>query len=120
MAILSKFRDGEAIVVDDLAMAGPKTKEFAALLKTLNVAGKTVLVGTVEGDQNVYKSARNIEGVRVLPAAEFNTYMVLRQKRLVLSKAAFEMLREKSKTQLNEIKAFREKTQTAEQAQAGK
>ena len=120
MAILSKFRDGEAIVVDDLAMAGPKTKEFAALLKALNVTGKTVLVGTVEGDQNVYKSARNIEGVRVLPAGEFNTYMVLRQKRLVLSKAAFELLREKSKTQLSGIKTFREQTQTAEQAKAGK
>ena len=46
----------------------------------------TVLIGTDELDPNVYKSARNIEGVKVLPAAEFNCYTVLKQKRLVLTR----------------------------------
>jgi large subunit ribosomal protein L4 len=53
----------------------------------------TFLIGTAELDRTLYRSARNIEGVEVLPAAEFNAYMVLRQKRLVLTRAALEALR---------------------------
>ena len=51
-----------------------------------------MLIGTAGLDPNVYKSARNIEGVKVLPAAEFNCYTVLKQKRLVLTRAALEAL----------------------------
>ena len=91
MAILSKLRDKETIVIDDLGMTVPKTKEIADLLATLKVT--KCLIGTNGLDQMVYKSARNIEGVKVLPAAEFNTYSVLAKKHLVLTKAALESLR---------------------------
>lgn len=106
MAILSKFRDGEAVIVDDLALTGPKTKEITRVLKAIKVGKKTteagdkdvtladvtVLIGTAGLDVNVYKSARNIEGVKVLPAGEFNCYTVLKQKRLLLTRAALESL----------------------------
>jgi large subunit ribosomal protein L4 len=107
MALLSKFADGEAVILNELAVAEPKTKAVAGVLKSVtigtakNEAGverpltlldTTVLIGTAGLDQNVYKSARNLEGVKVLPAAEFNCYTVLKQKRLVLTKAAFESL----------------------------
>lgn len=108
MAILSKFRDGEAVVLDELAIAAPKTKDVTAVLKAIKVgtkateagekpvtlADQTVLIGTEGLDLNVYKSARNLEGVKVLPVGEFNCYRVLRHKRLVLTKAAFEYLRD--------------------------
>src|SRR5579884_3058901 len=42
MAILSKFRDGEAVVIDDLTVAAPKTKEVAAVLKAIKAGKKTV------------------------------------------------------------------------------
>jgi large subunit ribosomal protein L4 len=108
MAILSKFVDGEAVILDELNLTAPKTKDVLAVLKAVktgkktNAAGvekdvtlldSTVLIGTAALDPNVYKSARNIEGVKVLPAAEFNCYTVLKQKRLVLTKAALEALR---------------------------
>lgn len=111
MAILSKFMDGQAVILDELSLAAPKTKEVVGVLKAIKVGKKTkktdqgekdievtladttVLIGTEKLDPNVYKSARNIEGVKVLPAAEFNCYTVLKQKRLVLTKAAFEALR---------------------------
>lgn len=108
MAILSKFRDGEAIILDDLTIAAPKTKEVVGVLKAIKIGKKTnsagvekdvtlldtsVLIGTNGLDQNVYRSARNIEGVKVLPAAEFNCYTVLKQKRLVLTRAALDYLR---------------------------
>jgi large subunit ribosomal protein L4 len=107
MAILSKFIDKEAVILDDLAISTPKTKEIVGVLKAIKVGKKTtekgerdvtlhdttVLIGTAGLDQNVYKSARNIEGVKVLPAAEFNCFTVLKQRRLLLTKAALEFLK---------------------------
>src|SRR5580698_9194240 len=108
MAILSKFLDKEAVIVDELTMTAPKTKEIVGVLKAIKVGKKvteagekdialldtTVLIGTDKLDSNVYKSARNIEGVKVLPVAEFNCYAVLKQKRLVLTQAALNVLRD--------------------------
>lgn len=107
MAVLSKFMDGQAVIVEDFGLASPKTKEMAGVLKAIKVGKKTteqgekdvslldttVLIGTDKLDPNVYKSARNIDGVKVLPAAEFNCYTVLKQKRLVLTRSALEALR---------------------------
>jgi large subunit ribosomal protein L4 len=95
MAILSKFQDNEAIVLDDLSVPQIKTKQVAAVLKALKLQGTTCLVGTAGYDMNLYKSARNIPEVKVLPATEFNAYVVLRQKRLVLTRAALDELRKK-------------------------
>ncbi len=112
MAVLSKLLDNEVVVLDELNIAAPKTKEVVAVLKAIKVGKKntdkgevdvtlhdtTVLIGTEKLDRNVYRSARNIEGVKVLPAAEFNCYTVLKQKRLVLTKAALEALRAAGKS----------------------
>jgi len=106
MAILSKFLDKEAVILDELVMTAPKTKEITGVLKAIKIGKKatetgekdvslfdtTVLIGTAGLDQNIYKSARNIEGVKVLPAGEFNCYTVLKQRRLVLTRAALEAL----------------------------
>ncbi len=114
-AILSKFQDGEVVIVDELTIAAPKTKDMTAVLNAIKVGKKmvakkatdgtehqveidvtladvSVLIGTATYDVNIYKSGRNIEGVQVMPAAEFNAYTVLKQKRLVLTKAALEVL----------------------------
>jgi large subunit ribosomal protein L4 len=106
MAILSKFLDKEAVVIDQLVLSAPKTKEIASVLKSIKIGTRatetgekdmtlldtTVLIGTDKLDSNIYKSARNIDGVKVLPAAEFNCYTVLKQKRLVLTRAALDAL----------------------------
>jgi large subunit ribosomal protein L4 len=93
MAILSKFQDQEALVVEDLTLPEVKTKQVATLLKALKLQGITCLVGTADYDWNLYLSARNIPEVEVLPASQFNAYTVLRQKRLVLTRAALDELR---------------------------
>jgi large subunit ribosomal protein L4 len=92
MAILSKFQDREAVILDELTLPAPKTKEVAAVLKALKLKGTTCLIGTAGYDATLHRSARNIEGVEILPAKEFNAYTVLRQKRLVLTRAALEEL----------------------------
>jgi large subunit ribosomal protein L4 len=93
MAILSKFQDNEAIVVDELSLTEVKTKQIATLLKALKLNDTTCLLGIADYDDNIYLSARNIEGMKVLPTSQFNAYTVLKQKRLVLTKAALESLR---------------------------
>ena len=97
MAILSKFQDQEAIVVDDLDLQEAKTKQMAAVFKALKIKGLTCLVGTAGRDEKVFRSARNLPGVEVAPTAQFNAYAVLRPKRLLLTKAALEELRNKKK-----------------------
>jgi len=94
MALLSKFQDQEAIVVDDLSLPEIKTQQMAGILKALKLEGMTCLIGTAGRDEKVYKSARNIRGVEVSPAADFNAYNVLRPKRLVLTRAALDELRQ--------------------------
>jgi large subunit ribosomal protein L4 len=103
MAILSKLQDNEAMVIDDLAVNEVKTKPVAGVLKALKLHDATLLIGThsFDGekkpyhDHKLYLSARNIEGVEVLPVAQFNAYTVLKQKKLLLTKAALEELRKK-------------------------
>ncbi len=93
MAILSKFQDQEALVIDDLTLPEIKTKPMAAILKALKLSDTTCLIGTAGRDDVLYRSARNIRGVIVSPTSQFNAYTVLRQKRLLLTRAALEELR---------------------------
>jgi large subunit ribosomal protein L4 len=96
MAILSKFQDQEALILDDLTVGEIKTKPVADVLKALKLQDTTCLLGTADYDKNLYLSARNIRGVEVMPAAQFNAYLVLKQKRLVLTRAALDELRKKA------------------------
>jgi large subunit ribosomal protein L4 len=97
MALLSRFVDQEALILEDLHLAEPKTKKVAEILKALQISGTTCLIGTAgldaKAQEMAYKSARNIRGVVLLPARELNAYAILRPKRLVLTKAALEELR---------------------------
>jgi large subunit ribosomal protein L4 len=98
MAVLSKLQDNEAVILDDtLSLSEIKTRTVAELLEKLKLDETTCLIGTAglnpEEQARVYKSARNIRGVKLLPADQFNAYTVLRQKRLLLTKAALEQLR---------------------------
>lgn len=99
MAILSKLADKEAIIVEDLSLSAPKTKEMAGILKALKLDKITCLIGTAGADKanhdQVYRSARNIRGVEILSTADFNAYTVLKQKRLILTRAALDQLQKK-------------------------
>jgi large subunit ribosomal protein L4 len=93
MAVRSKFEDNEVVIVDELTLTEPKTKQVRTLLKALQVHDMTCLIGTTEYDTNLLLSARNLHEVEVLPTSQFNAYTVLKQKRLVLTRAALDVLR---------------------------
>lgn len=96
MALLSKLQDQETVVIDELKLPEIKTRQMVEILRNLSLEGITCLVGLAadEIDENntVYRSARNIRGVEVTPASQFNAYGVLKPKRLLLTKAALEEL----------------------------
>jgi large subunit ribosomal protein L4 len=85
MALLSKFQDSQAVVLKGWECSEPKTKVVAGFLKAIGLDGKTVLLATDGVNQNVYRSARNIEGVMVLPASDLNAFSLLRQRHLVIT-----------------------------------
>ena len=97
MALLSKFQDQEAVIIDDLSLPEIRTRQVADILKALKLDGASCLIGTAGLDDKVYKSARNIRGVKILPASQLNAYAVLRQKRLLLTRAALDELRQGGK-----------------------
>ncbi|HUS40216.1 MAG: 50S ribosomal protein L4 [Pirellulales bacterium] len=92
MAIASKIQDDQVTVIDELAFAAPATREMATILKALSCDGQSVLVATEQHNENVYKSARNIQCVAVSPVAELNALSVLRPRRLLVTKAALDSI----------------------------
>ena len=86
-ALTYKAKENAIVVVENVAAAfeAPKTKDFVALTKNLQVADKKVLFVLPEANKNVYLSARNLPKVKVSIASNINTYELLDAKSLVLS-----------------------------------
>ena len=86
-ALSSKVRDDEIKVLNELALEEIKTKPVAQMLKALETGRKTLIV-TPESNDTIYRSARNIAGVKVTYAGSLNTYDVLDCDTLLLLKDA--------------------------------
>ena len=92
-ALSSKAAEGEILVVDGLKMDEIKTKTFKNFLNKLGVEGKALVV-TENVDENVIKSARNIEGVETTFANVLSPYMILTNGKMVVDKAALAKIEE--------------------------
>ncbi len=93
MALTTKVTEDDIIVVDGLGFEEIKTAAAVKMLADLGVSDKALIV-TAENDTNVYKSARNIEGVCVSNADVLNVYEILNHKKLIIAKAAIEKIEE--------------------------
>lgn len=96
MALASKIRDNQVVVIDELSFQAPKTKEMAGILKALNCNNTSLLVATAGLDANVYRSARNIDKVTVSPVSELNALCVLMPRKLLVTKAALDAIKERA------------------------
>ena len=92
-ALSAKAAENEIIVVDGLAMDEIKTKAFKGFLDKVGVEGKALVV-TENVDEKVIKSARNIAGVTTTIATILSPYMILTNRKLVVSKAALAKIEE--------------------------
>jgi large subunit ribosomal protein L4 len=90
-ALSAKLKDGAIRVVDQAALAAPKTKDLADRFGKLGLANVLVIDGA-EVNTNFALAARNIPNVDVLPVQGINVYDILRRETLVLTKAAVEAL----------------------------
>ena len=91
-ALSLKAREGQIIVVDDIKLAAPKTKEYLKIAKNLKVDDKKVLLVLASRDNNVYLSARNVPDTYLMSASDLNAYTVLNNKALVLTEASLELI----------------------------
>ena len=92
-ALSAKAAESAIVVIDEIKMDAPKTKEFAAFLKAVGVEGKALVV-TAAADINVVKSGRNIAGCQVTFANLLNVYDIVNAKQLVVDKAALQKIEE--------------------------
>ena len=92
-AFSTKVADEEMIVVDDIKLDSIKTKAMAEMLTKLGTAKKTLIV-TATADEVIYKSARNIEGVKVSPVNALNVYDILNCDSFVVLEAAAKKIEE--------------------------
>ncbi len=92
-ALSSKAQNSEIIVLDELAMNAPKTKDMVDILSSIKTERKTLIVLS-EKDDNVRRSASNIPGVETTFVNAMNVYEILNHTSFVVTKSALEKIEE--------------------------
>ncbi len=87
-AILAKLLSESVVVVDGLVLDKPKTKSFAGILSNLKIE-RSCLVTTGDYDDNLYKSARNLPRVAVMPVEQLNAGDICNHSKVLFTKDAF-------------------------------
>jgi large subunit ribosomal protein L4 len=93
-ALSERLKAGDVLVLDELKLSSPKTKEFVALLRTLQLDGTTLVVAAGR-DQNLLLASRNVPDVDVTTGDSLNTYQVLRYDKLVFTRPAFDKVEQR-------------------------
>ncbi|MFM7034824.1 MAG: 50S ribosomal protein L4 [Planctomycetia bacterium] len=93
MALASRLADDEVRLVDAVSLDAPKTAAIAKLIKSLGLSEQTVLFSLEKHDGNVWKSARNIEGMTVAPVGELNAWSILRPRTIIMTRGAIDAFR---------------------------
>ena len=92
-ALSKKVADGELLVVDEIKVSAPKTKEMEEFRKALKLEKRTVVVMD-EHDENVILAARNLETLSTISVAEINTYEIVANSVVILTKGSVKKLEE--------------------------
>jgi large subunit ribosomal protein L4 len=88
-ALSERLNAGDVLVVDDLKLSSPKTKEFIGVLSALKLDGTALFVAHA-ADKNLALASRNVAQVELTTSDALNTYQVLRSDKLVFTRGAFE------------------------------
>ena len=87
-AILAKLLSNNVVVVDGLNFEKPKTKDFIGVLNNLKIE-RSCLVTINSADVNLYKSAKNVPKVAVMPVSELNAGDICNYRKMLFTKEAF-------------------------------
>ena len=91
-ALATKVSD--MIIVDDIKLATPKTKEMLSLLKNLNLDSNKVLVIVKELDENIILASRNLENVILIDSNEINVLDLIAAEKVLITKEAIDQIEE--------------------------
>jgi large subunit ribosomal protein L4 len=86
-AVLAKLRGNKVIVVDGLTFEKPRTKDFVGVLKSLKI-DRSCVVAVSSHDENIRRSARNVQKIAVLPVADLNAADILNHQQMLFTKDA--------------------------------
>jgi large subunit ribosomal protein L4 len=90
-ALSERLKAGDVVIVDDLKLSAPKTKEVIGIINALEIDGTAIIVATGE-NKNLALAARNLPNVWLTTSETLNTYDVLRPDKLIFTKGAFEKI----------------------------
>ena len=90
-ALLSKFQSGDVRVIDAINLDGPKTKPVAAMFKALGI-DRSVLVAINGRNENIEKSARNIDRTVLTTIDQLNAWEILKNRTLLMTKDGLEKI----------------------------
>jgi large subunit ribosomal protein L4 len=92
-ALSAKVNNNELIVIDELSLAAPKTKDMVNILSSVKAAKKALIV-TADKNENVIRSANNIKGVATAEALGMNVYQILHHDTCIITKDAVQKIEE--------------------------
>lgn len=92
-ALSMKVAEEKIVVVENLELAAPKTKEMVAVLKNLNVDSKALIV-TNGKDETVVRAASNLQGVKTTQSANMNVYDIMNCDKFVVTADAVKAIEE--------------------------
>src|SRR6266536_3228997 len=90
-ALTERLRAGDVLLVNELKLDSPKTKDFVGLLSAFELKG-TALIVAQAADKNLSQASRNIPNVALTTSDALNTYDILRPDKLLFTKSAFEQV----------------------------
>ena len=93
-ALSAKAKDNAIVIIEDVTMDAPKSKQFAGILKSLQVIDKKTLFVIPEYNDNVYLSLRNIAGVQGSLLSDLNTYDIVNAKVVVFTESVAKIFSE--------------------------
>ena len=91
-ALTYKAKEEGIMVMEELLLKSPKTKDFVSILKNLKVDNDRTLFVASEKDQNTLLSSRNVKNTKVITADKLNTYDILNSAKLIISEKAVEQI----------------------------
>jgi large subunit ribosomal protein L4 len=93
-ALAHKAKDGKIMIIEDIQMDAPKTKEFASMMNVIAKDARRSLILLPEYNANVALSARNLPNSKAIVLSDMNTYELMNASHLVLTETAAKMFTE--------------------------
>lgn len=87
-ALTYKAKANAIVVVEDVTVEAPKTRQLTDILKNLKLSGKKTLLVTPDYDELIYLSLRNVPSVQTASLSDMNTYDIMNANVLVLTESA--------------------------------